>query len=36
MFYPDAQAVQDWAYTSIDITTQTAKYLIDLSMVLVD
>jgi hypothetical protein len=29
MFYPDAQAVEDWAYTSIDITTQTAKYLID-------
>ena len=29
MFYPDAQAVQDWAYTSIDITTQTVKYLID-------
>jgi feruloyl esterase len=29
MFYPDAEAVQDWAYTSIDITTQTAKYLID-------
>jgi hypothetical protein len=29
MFYPDAQAVKDWAYNSIDITTQTAKYLID-------
>jgi hypothetical protein len=29
MFYPDAEAVRDWAYTSIDITTQTAKYLID-------
>jgi feruloyl esterase len=28
MFYPDAEAVRDWAYTSIDITTQTAKYLI--------
>ena len=29
MFYPDAQAVKDWAYNSIDLTTQTAKYLID-------
>lgn len=29
MFYPDQEAVRDWAYTSIDITTQTAKYLID-------
>jgi feruloyl esterase len=29
MFYPDKEAVQDWAYTSIDTTTQTAKYLID-------
>jgi feruloyl esterase len=29
MFYPDAQAVKDWAYNSIDITTQTAKYLVD-------
>ncbi|MGB7259705.1 MAG: tannase/feruloyl esterase family alpha/beta hydrolase [Pseudolabrys sp.] len=29
MFYPDAQAVKDWAYSSIDMTTQTAKYLID-------
>jgi Tannase and feruloyl esterase len=29
MFYPDAEAVQYWAYTSIDITTQTAKHLID-------
>jgi tannase/feruloyl esterase len=29
MFYPDAQAVKDWAYNSIDITTQTAKHLID-------
>ena len=28
MFYPDAQAVKDWAYNSIDMTTQTAKYLI--------
>ena len=29
MFYPEAEAVKAWAYTSIDITTQTAKYLID-------
>jgi feruloyl esterase len=29
MFFPDAQAVKDWAYDSINITTQTAKYLID-------
>ncbi len=29
MFFSDSQAVQDWAYNSIDITTQTAKYLID-------
>lgn len=29
MFYPDGQAIKDWAYNSIDITTQTAKYLID-------
>ena len=29
MFYPDKEAVQFWAYTSIDVTTQTAKYLID-------
>ena len=29
MFYPDAQAVKDWGYNSIDMTTQTAKYLID-------
>jgi len=29
MFYPDTQAVKDWAYNAIDITTQTAKYLID-------
>jgi hypothetical protein len=29
MFFPDAQAVKDWAYNSIDITTQTAKHLID-------
>ena len=29
MFFTDAQAVKDWAYNSIDVTTQTAKYLID-------
>ncbi|HKW01154.1 MAG TPA: DUF6351 family protein [Vicinamibacterales bacterium] len=29
MFFPDAQAIKDWAYNSIDITTQTAKFLID-------
>lgn len=29
MFFPDAEAVRDWAYNSIDITTQTAKFLID-------
>jgi Tannase and feruloyl esterase len=29
MFYPDSQAVKDWAYDAIDMTTQTAKYLID-------
>lgn len=29
MFYPDAQAVKDWGYNAIDMTTQTAKYLID-------
>jgi len=29
MFYPDAEAVRDWAYNSIDMTTQTAKYLIN-------
>src|SRR3954470_3081672 len=29
MFFSDAQAVKDWAYNSIDITTQTTKYLID-------
>ena len=29
MFFSDAQAVKDWAYNSIDVTTQTAKYLID-------
>lgn len=29
MFYPDQEAVQDWAFTSIDTTTQTAKFLID-------
>ncbi len=29
MFFTDPQAVKDWAYNSIDVTTQTAKYLID-------
>jgi feruloyl esterase len=29
MFYPDQQAVKDWASNAIDMTTQTAKYLID-------
>ena len=29
MFFPDAKAVKDWAYNSIDTTTQTTKYLID-------
>jgi hypothetical protein len=29
MFFPDAQAVKDWAYNAIDMTTQTAKFLID-------
>ncbi|HYX65183.1 MAG TPA: DUF6351 family protein [Burkholderiales bacterium] len=29
MFFPDAQAMKDWAYNSIDATTQTTKYLID-------
>ena len=29
MFFPDAQAVKDWGYNSIDITTQTAKFLIN-------
>lgn len=29
MFFSDAQAVTDWAYNSIDITTQTAKFLIE-------
>jgi len=28
MFFPDEQAVKDWGYNSIDVTTQTAKYLI--------
>src|SRR3954466_6224097 len=28
MFFSDEQAVKDWAYNSIDITTQTTKYLI--------
>jgi feruloyl esterase len=29
MFFPDAQAVKDWGYNSIDITTQTAKFLVN-------
>ena len=29
MFFPDTLAVKDWAYNSIDVTTQTAKYLIN-------
>lgn len=29
MFFSDADAVKDWAYNSIDTTTQTTKYLID-------
>ncbi|HEY7239454.1 MAG TPA: DUF6351 family protein [Burkholderiales bacterium] len=29
MFFPDVKAVRDWAYHAIDITTQTAKYLIN-------
>ncbi|HZF18279.1 MAG TPA: tannase/feruloyl esterase family alpha/beta hydrolase [Burkholderiales bacterium] len=29
MFFTDPQAVKDWAYNSIDVTTQTANYLID-------
>src|SRR6185295_6021481 len=29
MFYPDAQAVKDWAYNSIDVTTQTTKFLMN-------
>src|SRR6266702_3576100 len=29
MFFPDAQAVKDWGYNSIDVTTQTAKFLIN-------
>ena len=29
MFFPDEKAVRDWAYNSIDTTTQTTKYLID-------
>ena len=28
MFFPDEQAVKDWGYNSIDVTTQTAKHLI--------
>jgi Tannase and feruloyl esterase/Tannase-like family of unknown function (DUF6351) len=29
MFFPDALAVRDWGYNSIDVTTQTTKFLID-------
>ncbi len=29
MFFSDPQAVKDWGYNSIDITTQTAKFLIN-------
>lgn len=29
MFFPDEKAVRDWAYHAIDVTTQTAKYLIN-------
>jgi hypothetical protein len=29
MFYSDALAVRDWGYNSIDVTTQTTKFLID-------
>lgn len=29
MFYTDPQAVKDWGYNAIDVTTQTAKHLID-------
>lgn len=29
MFFTDAQAVKDWGYNSIDVTTQTAKHLLD-------
>jgi hypothetical protein len=29
MFFSDEKAVRDWAYNSIDTTTQTTKYLID-------
>src|SRR6266513_2334857 len=29
MFFPDAQAVRDWGYNSIDVTTQTAKFLVN-------
>jgi feruloyl esterase len=28
MFYDDPQAVRDWSYRSVEITTRTAKYLI--------
>jgi hypothetical protein len=29
MFYDDPQAVKDWAYNSADVTTRTAKFLIE-------
>jgi hypothetical protein len=29
MFFSDALAVRDWGYNSIDVTTQTAKFLAD-------
>ena len=29
MFFSDALAVRDWGYNSIDVTTQTTKFLID-------
>src|SRR5262249_29873007 len=29
MFFSDEKAVRDWAYNSIDTTTQTVKYLIE-------
>src|SRR5688572_10025121 len=28
MFYDDPQAVEDWSYRSVELTTRTAKYLI--------
>src|SRR5260221_13198835 len=29
MFFPDAQAGKDWEYNSIDVTTETAKFLVN-------